>query len=146
MTLQLEVGKTYRTHDNRKVVIIYKMLTTQLDPFVGVLTDNDGTEEIRRWGPDGASLRAPRQICADIVREATPYDDFKVSDPIMVRDTDNEQWERRYFSHAGDFGGVYAFAQGATPWSCKTLPAGALWLTRWSQARRPTPEELSTPR
>lgn len=69
--------------------------------------------------------------------EVSPYADFKIDEPVMVRDSGNQSWGR------GFFGGVsnekpFVWSFGATKWSSGNDR------TYWNQCRRPTAEELAT--
>jgi hypothetical protein len=70
--------------------------------------------------------------------EVSPYDDFKIDDPVMVRINSNStRWERRYFAGVSTDGLPMAFNEGATSWSAQDRS------TIWCECRRPTPEELN---
>jgi hypothetical protein len=67
--------------------------------------------------------------------EVGPYDDFKVDDPVMVRDDSENKWVRRHFAGVAPDGKPVAWNVGATSWTTESR-------TSWSFCRRPTPEEL----
>lgn len=72
--------------------------------------------------------------------QASPYDDFKIDDPVMVRDTDRGKWIQRYFAGVTEDGFARVFVNGRTSWSAR----GAEGRTAtWNECRRPTKEELS---
>lgn len=57
----------------------------------------------------------------------------EVDTPILVRDTEDEQWERRYFAKYED-GYVYAWDVGRTSWSGESV-------TEWEYAKLAESEE-----
>lgn len=70
--------------------------------------------------------------------EVGPYDDFKIDEPVMVRDNGNlpNLWFKRFF--AGEISGrTYTWDFGATSWSSDNGHKSC-----WDECRRPTPEEL----
>lgn len=64
-----------------------------------------------------------------------PYHDFKIDEPVMVRNLANEPWAPRYFAGV-ESGKPKAWNSGATRWSAGTM------FSFWAECRRPTPEEL----
>ena len=71
--------------------------------------------------------------------EVSPYDDFKIDEPVMVRRDDDlvRGWKRRYFAGVNVCGEPLTWYEGMTSWS-----AGGK-KTSWDECRRPTPEELA---
>ena len=67
--------------------------------------------------------------------EIQPFEDFKDGDPVMVRDYDEKEWQRKYFKEAKN-GKAVCYVGGQTKWTTDGYAIG------WSQCRRPTPEEL----
>ena len=66
--------------------------------------------------------------------EVSPYDDFKIDDPVMVS-LNGVYWERGYFAGVNTKGMPTAFDSGSTSWS-------AFAACNWIYCRRPTQEEL----
>jgi hypothetical protein len=62
--------------------------------------------------------------------------DLKIDDKVMVRDDDDEMWERRRFAGIHDDGLIMCFNLGADSWSESESPS------EWKQWRLPTEEEL----
>ena len=69
--------------------------------------------------------------------EVIPYADFKIDDPVMVRD-DSCEWESAHFCGVNHDGLVMTWRDGTTQWTAD----GAVYL--WQECRRPTAEELAT--
>ena len=57
----------------------------------------------------------------------------KVDTPILVRDTEDEEWVKRYFAKYED--GVYAWSGGATSWTSENIT------TNWKYAKLAESEE-----
>jgi hypothetical protein len=71
--------------------------------------------------------------------EVSPYDDFNIDDPVMVRRDDDlvRVWKRRYFAGVNGCGEPLTWYEGMTSWSSGGHK------TCWDECRRPTPEELA---
>lgn len=78
-----------------------------------------------------------RHITLSLV-EVSPYADFVIDEPVMVRDYEQNKWERRHFAGVNIDGKASAWNNGATKWATELLPA------KWNQCRRPTAEELAS--
>lgn len=89
--------------------------------------------EIYLHQADGTGFYASKLV------EVTPYDDFKIDEPVMVRDHDTEEWIKRYFAGVNRYGNPLTFDLGNTRWS--NDGDGEL---HWYQCRRPTAEELAS--
>ena len=74
------------------------------------------------------------------VRLVSEWEDFKVDDPVMTRNTGNTYWNRGHF--AGIRGGhPSTFNYGATSFSVRDSDSDGV-RTYWNECRRPTEEEL----
>lgn len=131
-----EAGKKYilRNGDH------YECLRTDLKnddyPVVGIVTDSNGSQESEAHDLQGYYDKTVTTFSSfDIIREATPWEDFEDNDPVMVRDNDVADWLPSYFSHEED-GKAHTYAYGATKWTGSNKTVG------WNQCRRPTEEEL----
>jgi hypothetical protein len=56
-------------------------------------------------------------VTEDHKTNPSAYYDFKIDEPVMVRDNCNHQWERRYFAGIDDQGMPLVFCGGGTNWS-----------------------------
>lgn len=72
-TLQLEVGKTYRTRNDRLVRIIHQMDSTVF-PYIGVHTDSDGSESCLTYQASGRFYLDPKadECGLDLMGEYVP--------------------------------------------------------------------------
>lgn len=71
--------------------------------------------------------------------EVSPFADFKVDEPVMVRDNNSEQWYRKLFVGVSKLTG---FVEASD--YCAWIRQGSTPLSVWYQCRRPTPEELAS--
>ena len=70
--------------------------------------------------------------------EVSPYADFVIDEPVMVRDGDKQEWQRKHFAGCSKDGFPQTFYPNGTSWTMKGLNAS------WNQCRRPTAEELAS--
>jgi len=69
--------------------------------------------------------------------EVSPYADFKIDDPVMVRNA--VEWVKRHFAGVTDMGAPKVWDAGFTSWTSEEQPNAF-----WNQCRRPTAEELAS--
>ena len=79
-------------------------------------------------------------ICVDPeeVKEANPYKDFKIDEPVMVRNADNiwNPWRPHHFAGVNEKGEALAWRGGCTSWTAVGESE------QWDECRKPTEEEL----
>ena len=112
----------------------YTLLTTTLpgsNPVVG----HDAEGRISLFNPEGRRAWSDSGSSNCLV-EVSPYADFVIDEPVMVRDYDDHKWRKAHFSGVVD-SHPSAFFSGFTKWSSNGQAAS------WLQCRRPTAEELS---
>lgn len=68
--------------------------------------------------------------------EVSPWDDFEVDEPVMVRHGGGFCWTHRHFAGVCEGGRAATWADGLTSWTASNI------ITTWDECRRPTPEEL----
>lgn len=129
---KIEIGKKYRTRDGRPArVICVDAKGTQ--PVVALVA-NDGREKVISTDLAGECCN---NYDLDLI-EVGPYGDFKIDEPVMVRNHHDihNLWFKRFF--AGEISGLpYTWDFGATSWSSDNGHKSS-----WDECRRPTPEEL----
>ena len=129
------VGKTYVDSQGCKLKCIYQLKGNKDYPFVFICVDDYGDEsESTCFSDSGSSTFRWRRL----VRELGPYDDFKIDDPVMVRESVHHPWERRYFAGTDEHGRPTTWELGRTKWS--SLKRGNPFT--WNECRKPTKEEL----
>lgn len=130
--LNMQVGKSYVDGSNTRVKCIYEMTKGDF-PFVCV-GEGEGKEELlRRYNKDGVG----RGGYPYIKREVLPWEDFEIDEPVMVRHSEYDPWQRRHFAGVSNFGLPKTWDSGRTKWT--TLGATS---TSWAECRKPTKEEL----
>ena len=64
----------------------------------------------------GCRVKLKEWANSEYVEPPVDWSKVPVDTPILVRDSENASWEKRYFSEYRN-GTVYAWADGATSWS-----------------------------
>ena len=63
----------------------------------------------------------------------TDWNKIEVDTPILVRNTEDEEWRKRYFAKCDKYGFVYTWKSGRTSWTEEDLSV-------WSYAKLPEGE------
>lgn len=131
----ISMDKIYKRQDKADAVV--KFTDGPPECPVGVITSNT----LLAYGHDGFPIFyeewQKKGLTPMRLVEVSPYDDFKIDEPVMVRDDERHTWKPAYFAGARD-DEAQAFSEGATKWSSNTRSVG------WNQCRRPTAEELAS--
>ena len=110
-------------------------------PFTVLTVTKPGNFPVLGHLPDGAlcifTLDGNFKYGTTALVEVSPYADFVIDEPVMIRDHAHQTWERRHFAGVNVDGKASAWNSGATKWTTH-YPA-----TTWLQCRRPTAEELA---
>lgn len=119
--MQVSMDKKYKTKSGDAVRILCVDSKHPTYPVVA-LVDDDGDDVIHSYTSSG-------KFCSGSISEADlievpEWGDFKLDDKVLVRDSEQEDWVRRYFSHVGDDGHPYTFQGGLTSWSNDDCPIG----------------------
>lgn len=73
-------------------------------------------------------------LMEDYEEPETDWSNVEVDTPILVRDSEHEEWVKRYFAKYED-GKVYAWSGGATSWTSENIT------TNWYYAKLAESEE-----
>ena len=130
--------KTYKTKKRGYAFRFYADDGAGDHPIHGAFYDPKFGWIIESWTRDLRRKDAYGCDSLDLI-EVTPYDDFKVDEPVMVRNG-RDKWLRRYFAGVSSNNKPMVWANGATSWSAAHECASALICY---ECRRPTEEELS---
>lgn len=118
----IEIGKTYGyTQFEGEVTYHVKVVYERKREFLCVLLDT------------GQAFYAT----ASRLSPHNPYADFKIDEPVMVRNTFDCNWNRRHFAGVGKDGEALTWDARGTSWSSRLGDT-----TQWDECRRPTEEEL----
>ena len=147
MNLKFEVAKFYSTRSKHKV-LLHEVNEGELK---GVLRLENGEWVKCEWRASGnfdCSDDSPLSLVGEWVEPQPkhPAEDWVSGQKIMVRDWDDERWNKLYFSHLQD-GVVYTFSFCTTEWVEEndtpfTVTGQPSYRSGWNQARLPTEEEL----
>ena len=133
----IKLGETYKDKCGNDVRIICVDKRGEF-PIVGIVSSNHcGEEGIKTYTSEGTYCVNAGSDYDLILPE--DFTKFEIDEPVMVRDTDEQMWLRRYFARVRG-GKPCVFCGGATSWSIDR-PSDIL---PWSQCRRPTKEELES--
>ena len=128
----IEAGKTYKTRGGEEAVI-YATDGVGNHPIHGAISGRMHT-----WMLDGRYSTIPMAVSElDLVLEPS-YADFKIDEPVMVRDLRGlRQWVKHHFAGVNHKGKPTTFACGYKSWSNTDATR-----TVWDECRRPTEDEL----
>lgn len=135
----VSLDKQYKTRHGYEV-ILHNIIPPEYEieyPVRGIKRHHNGKWTTGAWTTDGLYVKGSTDPL-DLV-EVKPYDDFKVDDPVMVRDDGDTAWRCRYFAGVDGYGKPMTWVHGSTSWS--VMGQGT---TDWDQCRRPTSEELKS--
>lgn len=112
----IDINKKYRTRNGCNVRIL--CIDAKIDgyPVVALIEEYDGNERSTLHTEDGCYYRSGEEGEYDLI-EVSPYEDFKIDDKVLVRDSEDGEWMRRYFSHVDEYGNPHTFQDGRTSWS-----------------------------
>jgi len=130
----IDITKKYRTRDGRPVRVLCVDLKGE-QPVVALIMCADGDESVLVFDADGKYLHKSREPANLDLIEISPYEDFKIDEPVMVRDTTDDHWQPRHFAGADERGRPLTWSDRGTSWSTNLC-------VEWSFCRRPTEREL----
>lgn len=132
---KISMDKKYRTRDGLPVRILCLDMKDPDYPVVGLAESPNGYELMCCFTPEGRFSICDSEHDRDLI-EVSPYEDFKIDEPVMVRDGNG--WERRHFAGVHSNGKPMTWIDGYTSFTSGNSRACA-----WHECRRPTPEELA---
>ena len=107
-------NKKYRLRNGNK----YQFLTDERsDPqnIVGLRCLKDGTKLLVLHYPDGRYFTC--ELSEYDLVEVTPYDDFRIDDPVWAYASNGDQKEQRHFAGVSVNGNPMTFSNGGTSWT-----------------------------
>lgn len=110
---KIEMGKKYRTRTGLPARVIATDVKDSIYRVVALVGKD--VERVYHYTTTGHSL--PSSQHGDDLVEVSPYEDFKIDDKVLVRDYENEEWNKRYFAGISADGLALAFVDGQTSWS-----------------------------
>lgn len=129
---KISMDKKYKTRDGRPVRILCVDLKNQTYPVLALVM-KASEETIITCTKDGDYV-GNHEHELDLI-EISPYEGFKIDDPVMVSD-DGNFWLPRHFAGIGKEGRPRAYRNGTTSWSTTESSLS------WDHCRRSTTEEL----
>ena len=116
--MKIDINKKYRTRDGRQVrlLCIDRDAWNKDESVVGLLRDWH-YEKIFTWMSDGTyNSVGDGAEHLDLI-EVQPYEDFKIDDKVLVRNTNNVSWIKRHFAGVDEYGRPFVFKYGMTSWT-----------------------------
>lgn len=130
----IEMSKKYRTRDGRPVRVLCVDRKSEQPVAALVMIEND-LECIAAFDADGKYVHCgtiPHEF--DLI-EVSPYEDYRIDEPVMVRNHPSDAWRPRYFAGVNAEGFARAWNEGGTSWSTQMA-------NTWKFCRRPTEGEV----
>ncbi len=133
----IDINKTYRTRDGRKVEILKIMAIpdANLDKVVGIIYNLDGYWQLDTWRECGNYLGSSLGDCSltrssgrDLI-EVQSYADFQIDDKVLVWDDTGTdiQKVKGYFAGVSVEGRPMTFVNGATSFSAVEYDEQTKW-------------------
>ena len=132
---KIDISKKYRTRSGFPVEILKTGLRNSVFS-VAALIDTTEKQIVVGLTEDGNFYVSGRESALDLV-EISPYEGFKIDEPVMVRDYEKDSWKKAHFAGVSCRGYAKTWQDGETSWT-----SDGSMLT-WKFCRRPTSEELS---
>ena len=127
--MKIEIGKQYRTKNGKPVRIIC-VDRDNTYCVVGLMGEN---QTLGIWTIAGC-YQNEVETQYDLI-EVGQFDDFKVDEPVLVRDSDRDSWNKRHFAGVSPEGHALVYPAGTTSWSVSDS-----YLTAWAYCVRPDQE------
>jgi len=118
MTNEISLDKKYRTRNGREVVL-YCIDAPGRFPVHGRVEDEFGNSAIKSWLSDGKYCANSPTGGYDLI-EVGSYDDFKIDDPVLVRDHIEGSWQKGHFAGVSQLGYLMTWDGGGTSWTTKS--------------------------
>jgi hypothetical protein len=129
----ISMSKTYRTVGGQAV----ELLAVNANVIGSYNVIGICNSAVTTWDREGHYIgsHSPMSLV-----EVNPYEDFKIDDPVMVRDYNEGHWFCRYFAGINKEGNPTTWWNGTTSWTAKEECSD---IVSWSYCRKPTADELS---
>lgn len=129
--MKIEMGKKYKLADGTPVRRV--LAVDMIDTLYPVLVELEAGGVLYF----SALGKAPCQLNQPDLVEVSEWEDFKIDEPVMVRNYEQKNWSRRHFAEVSPEGKPYTWLDGKT-----SFTATAKSSLSWNYCRRPTKEEL----
>lgn len=134
--MKISMDKKYRTRNGRAVRVLCVDRKCDEFPVVAAVLSSDGKETIHTFTAEGKYALGDHKTPTDLV-EVSEWDDFKIDDLVMVRNTDDGAWNLRHFAGVDSkCDRPSTWVDGTTSWTANRSKS------IWIYCRKPTEEEL----
>lgn len=134
ITMPISMNKKYRTKSGSNVTLL--SINAPLNGSFKIVGVADNV--IRRWNHLGTSVWDAEFNLVEV----SEYEDFKIDDPVMVRDDESEEWTCRHFAGVDSNGLALTWGYGTTSWTIEDELGSLSETVNWLQCRKPTAEEI----
>ena len=128
----IDLSKKYRTRDGKEVEL-YAYKEGQEHPILGAVHyPNEWVET--SWTTDGKFSSIADEVDDDLI-EVSPYEDFKIDDPVLVS-SNGKNWHKRHFAGVNRQNEPKAYEEGRTSFTAEDH-----MITIWNYCKRPDEKE-----
>ena len=127
--MTIEIGDVFKQGTATMRIICVDRKSKTSNTIVGLLmnTDDDSISE--------RTVVVSPHVLEHTWSKVTPWDDFEIDAPVMVRRAETG-WERRHFAGVGKDGRPMTWESGRTSFTTEDPPIS------WYECRRPTEEDM----
>jgi hypothetical protein len=126
--MQIAVGDVFK-RKNRTMRIVCTDMENDCDNSIVCLERSDVVNY------ELVAIHSAAEIETEGWTKVTPWDDFEMNEPVMVRGDAPTGWMKRHFAGISKDGKPMTWPAGQTSFTTEGPPC------RWHQCRRPTEEE-----
>ena len=132
----IQMDKKYRYRNGGRATILTVNRPTSMSMYVVSMDEKGHLHTHTKAGhfyPGNYTNNDQRDLI-----EIVPYADFKIDDPVMVREDPTDKWTKRHFAGIAKNGLPLAFMDGFS----KFTNTNIFNPVEWKECRHPTEEEL----
>lgn len=117
--MKIDINKKYRTRAGNSVTILSTTAKISGFPVIALILREDDSESVECFTKNGRYYySADCGANNNDLLEVNLFDDFKVDDPVLVRDCEQDLWSRGHFAGVNSDGLPMAFKGGCTSYTC----------------------------
>ena len=129
--MKIEVGDVFKRRNQTMRVICTDMENDGDHPIVCL-----DRSDVTRY--EVLAIRNRIEIETEGWIKVTPWDDFAIDEPVMVKDEGMFTWKKKHFAGISEDGHPMAWDGGETSFTKSTTPG------EWDECRRPIKEEMTS--
>ena len=111
----ISMDKQYRTRHGYPVRVL--CVDVKSDNWsVAAVVDRGDVEEVESFTKEGYYFGLHEPSDNDLI-EVNPLNELKIDDKVLVRNSEYDEWKKRYFAGINSFSKIQTFPNGTTSWS-----------------------------